>query len=89
MEIKDFKGNFSKASVTSSEVGVNIQGSVSPALADIIVVRDLRKSFGQVRAVDGLSFSVREGELFGFLGPNGAGKTTTINLLTGLARPDS
>ncbi|HEK86401.1 MAG TPA: ATP-binding cassette domain-containing protein [Candidatus Aminicenantes bacterium] len=89
MEIKDFKGNFSKASVTSSEVGVNIQGSVSPTLADIIVVRDLRKSFGQVRAVDGLSFSVREGELFGFLGPNGAGKTTTINLLTGLARPDS
>jgi len=54
-----------------------------------IRVSDLRKSFGDVTAVDGISFSVREGELFGFLGPNGAGKTTTINMLTGLARPDS
>lgn len=57
--------------------------------ADIIVVRNLYKSYGPVRAVDGISFRVGEGELFGFLGPNGAGKTTTINLLTGLARPDS
>ena len=40
-------------------------------------------------AVDRASFSVHRGEIFGFLGPNGAGKTTTINLLTGLARPDS
>lgn len=56
--------------------------------APAIAVRDLRKWFGGVRAVDGLSFAVRRGELFGFLGPNGAGKTTTINLLTGLARPD-
>lgn len=54
-----------------------------------IEVSDLRKSFGPVKAVDGISFSVRQGELFGFLGPNGAGKTTTINMLTGLARPDS
>lgn len=49
----------------------------------------LTKRFGEVAAVDGVSFEVRRGELFGFLGPNGAGKTTTINLLTGLARPDS
>ena len=56
---------------------------------DIIGVHDLYKCFGPVRAVDGISFSVRVGELFGFLGPNGAGKTTTINLLTGLARPDA
>ncbi|MBC7362502.1 MAG: ABC transporter ATP-binding protein [Candidatus Aminicenantes bacterium] len=56
---------------------------------EVIIVRNLVKSYGPVRAVDGISFSVREGELFGFLGPNGAGKTTTINLLTGLARPDS
>lgn len=53
-----------------------------------IEVRDLCKRFEEVQAVDGISFSVRRGELFGFLGPNGAGKTTTINLLTGLARPD-
>jgi len=47
------------------------------------------KRFGEVRAVAGVDFEVREGELFGFLGPNGAGKTTTINMLTGLARPDA
>ncbi|WP_461211122.1 ABC transporter ATP-binding protein [Desulfocurvus sp. DL9XJH121] len=54
-----------------------------------IVVRDLEKSFGDVQAVRGVSFSVARGEVFGFLGPNGAGKTTTINMLTGLARPDA
>jgi len=54
-----------------------------------IEVSTLNKSFGEVKAVDGVSFDVYEGELFGFLGPNGAGKTTTINMLTGLARPDS
>jgi len=54
----------------------------------IIEVHGLAKRFGDVQAVAGVDFDVREGELVGFLGPNGAGKTTTINLLTGLARPD-
>jgi len=54
-----------------------------------IEVRGLAKRFGDVVAVAGVDFDVREGELFGFLGPNGAGKTTTINMLTGLARPDA
>ena len=54
-----------------------------------IEVSGLTKRYGQVTAVDGASFAVSRGELFGFLGPNGAGKTTTINMLTGLARPDS
>jgi ABC-2 type transport system ATP-binding protein len=54
-----------------------------------IAVHGLTKKFGAVRAVAGVDFDVRQGELFGFLGPNGAGKTTTINMLTGLARPDS
>ncbi len=53
-----------------------------------IGVSGIRKVFGDVVAVDGISFQVMYGELFGFLGPNGAGKTTTIHLLTGLARPD-
>ncbi|MGM0645097.1 MAG: ABC transporter ATP-binding protein [Thermodesulfobacteriota bacterium] len=52
-------------------------------------VTDLAKCFDEVQAVADVSFSVEQGELFGFLGPNGAGKTTTINMLTGLARPDS
>lgn len=55
----------------------------------LIEVSELTKRFDNVTAVDRISFTVRQGELFGFLGPNGAGKTTTINILTGLARPDS
>ncbi|RQH00398.1 ABC transporter ATP-binding protein [Natrarchaeobius oligotrophus] len=53
-----------------------------------IRVDELCKSYGDVRAVDGMSFGVDRGELFGFLGPNGAGKTTTIRALTGQIRPD-
>jgi ABC-2 type transport system ATP-binding protein len=60
--------------------------SSNPNLA--IDVEKLNKSFGDIHAVNSISFQVKEGELFGFLGPNGAGKTTTINLLTGLARSD-
>ena len=56
---------------------------------DIIEVDQLTKKYGDLAAVDQISFSVHEGEIFGFLGPNGAGKTTTINLLTGLARATS
>jgi ABC-2 type transport system ATP-binding protein len=55
----------------------------------VLQAEKLVKRFGTVTAVDGVSFAVAQGEIFGFLGPNGAGKTTTINLLTGLARPTS
>ena len=47
----------------------------------------LTKTYGEVRALDGLDLVVDEGSIFGFLGPNGAGKTTTVRILTGLARP--
>ena len=53
-----------------------------------IDVRDLRKHYGEVKAVDGISFTVKEGEVFGLLGPNGAGKTTTIEVLEGLRKKD-
>src|SRR5215213_8546645 len=53
----------------------------------MIEVHDLRKAFGDVEAVRGVSFNVEPGEVFGFLGPNGAGKTTTINMLCTLAKP--
>src|SRR5262245_24319102 len=54
-----------------------------------ISVRDLRKSYGTVRAVDGVSFEVEQGEFFGILGPNGAGKTTTLEIVEGLRDADS
>ncbi len=55
----------------------------------MIKVKDLVKKYGSLRAVDGISFEVGKGELFGLLGPNGAGKTTTINTLATLLSPDS
>jgi ABC-2 type transport system ATP-binding protein len=58
-------------------------------MTEMIAVNGLGKSFGEVRAVRGISFSVAKGEIFGFLGPNGAGKTTTISMLSGLLKPDS
>lgn len=53
-----------------------------------IAVRDLRKSYGDLRAVDGVGFEVGHGEFFGILGPNGAGKTTTLEIIEGLRQPD-
>ncbi|HEY5318455.1 MAG TPA: ATP-binding cassette domain-containing protein [Solirubrobacteraceae bacterium] len=58
-----------------------------PELPPAIVVRDLVKTFGEVRAVRGVNFEVQAGEVFGFLGPNGAGKTTTINMCCTLTKP--
>jgi ABC-2 type transport system ATP-binding protein len=54
-----------------------------------IVVDDIRKSYGDLKAVDGVSFTVSEGEFFGILGPNGAGKTTTLEIVEGLRKPDA
>ncbi len=58
-------------------------------MANIIEIKDLRKYFGDIHAVDGISFRVKEGELFSFLGLNGAGKSTTISVICGLLRKDS
>jgi len=55
----------------------------------VVEVVDLHKSYGSVRAVDGVTFEMAAGEVFGLLGPNGAGKTTTIEMLEGLLKPDS
>lgn len=53
-----------------------------------VIVRNLRKRYSKIVAVDGVSFAIQAGEIFGLLGPNGAGKTTTIECLTGLREPD-
>ena len=58
-------------------------------MQDIIEVKNLSKKFGDFKAVDNISFSVKQGEIFAFLGPNGAGKSTTIKMLTTLLNPSS
>ncbi len=58
-------------------------------MENIIEIKDLNKSFGELKAVNGLSFKVKEGELFAFLGENGAGKSTTISILCGQLEKDS
>jgi ABC-2 type transport system ATP-binding protein len=62
--------------------------SMTRGITDTIVVEGLRKNYGALAAVDGVSFTVADGEFFGILGPNGAGKTTTLELIEGLRRPD-
>jgi ABC-2 type transport system ATP-binding protein len=64
-------------------------GIVAPATETVIEVSHLSKAYGSTLAVDDVSFSVRQGEIFGILGPNGAGKTTTVECAQGLRRPDS
>ena len=55
---------------------------------NIVEVTELTKRYGKHAAVDGVSFSIEEGEIFGILGPNGAGKTTTVESIAGLRKPD-
>lgn len=56
---------------------------------EYISATDLHKSYGSLKAVDGISFTVTKGEVYSFLGPNGAGKTTTVEILEGIRKPDS
>ncbi len=71
--------------------GTNVRKrwGVNSGMWPVVRVADLRKSYGAVRAVDGVSFSVAKGTIFSLLGPNGAGKTTTVEILEGLRLPDS
>src|SRR5262249_24717697 len=59
------------------------------SMAEALVIRNISKRFGGLRAVQDLSFSVRDGETVALIGPNGAGKTTSFNLITGYYRPDA
>ena len=63
--------------------------SETPEARNEIVIKDLVKDYGDVKAVNGLNLEIGKGEMFGFLGPNGAGKTTTISMLCGLLKPTS
>src|SRR4249919_2798164 len=64
-------------------------GSADTRPMNVIEVTNLVKRYGDHTAVDGVSFSVEEGEIFAILGPNGAGKTTTVESISGLRTPDS
>jgi ABC-2 type transport system ATP-binding protein len=57
--------------------------------SDAIVVRDVHKHYGRITALNGMSLTVKQGEIFGLLGANGAGKTTLIRVLTGVTKRDS
>jgi len=75
---------------TSSVPAVEPRADRAPALgAPIISVTDLRKQYGSLTAVDGVSFEVAEREVFGILGPNGAGKTTTLEMIEGMRPIDA
>ena len=56
-------------------------------MSQMIEVEDLGRYFGEIKAVDGMSFTVKRGEVLGFLGPNGAGKSTTMKMLTCFLTP--
>src|SRR6266480_33348 len=80
---------YQRADAGRSPVSPRAHGSGSEAIIDymatpLLEVRDLRMSYGPVRALDGVSFEVAPGEIFGLLGPNGAGKTTLLSIVSGL-----
>ena len=68
---------------------ITIENGGKAMADDYLVATDLHKSFGEFKAVDGVTFSIAKGEIFGLLGPNGAGKTTTIRMLSTVLTPDS
>src|SRR4030088_3782953 len=68
---------------------VNRRGRKGTAMAEALIIRGLNKRFGGLRAVQDVSFTVKENETVALIGPNGAGKTTSFNLITGFHRPDS
>lgn len=74
---------------STENVTSTINASTGEMAHPVIEVRDLHKTYGEKKAVDGVSFAVRHGEIFGILGPNGAGKSTMLEMIEGLRTPDA
>ncbi|HEX8035008.1 MAG TPA: ABC transporter ATP-binding protein, partial [Ktedonobacterales bacterium] len=75
--------------ITTTETDIGQEGHTSAAAEPIIGLRGVTKTYGSVRAVNGIDLEIRRGETVALLGPNGAGKTTTISMLLGLLTPTS
>jgi branched-chain amino acid transport system permease protein len=85
----DFPMQSENSSLTPSSVADEGNSSLTPFSGpDLLVARDIRKSFSGVQALDGVSLTIREGEILGLLGPNGSGKSTFINVVSGHYRAD-
>src|SRR3990172_4105834 len=86
-------GTIMRLSINRDSIMIDKQHQTAAPLTvsgtPIIEVQQLTKKFGTFTAVNGISFQVAEGEIFGFLGPNGAGKSTTIKMLCTLLKPTS
>jgi ABC-2 type transport system ATP-binding protein len=79
----------SDRSAAVADAGSDLRPATPAVDAPAIETHELRKQFGRIVALAGLTMTVRPGEVFGFLGPNGAGKTTAVKLLLGLSRPSA
>lgn len=89
LTLADIARELSAAGWTAADLAAALQPNAAPVRSDepVIVVRDLVKRYGNLTAVNGVSFTVQRGEIFGILGPNGAGKTTTLEMIEGIRRP--
>jgi len=89
LRLRQSRGFIGERSRRVAKVSASERAAVAAAAQPAIEVVKLVKRYGELRAVDGVSFTVRQGEFFGILGPNGAGKTTTLEMVEGLRRPDA
>ena len=74
--------------LNSEKISEAVTEDSKVGIASVLEVRDLRKSYGEIRALDGISFTVPEGKIIGLLGPNGSGKTTFLKIVAGLLTSD-
>jgi ABC-type branched-subunit amino acid transport system ATPase component/ABC-type branched-subunit amino acid transport system permease subunit len=89
-KVRDWWGLGRRTTATTFDGETLQKTTARPPRGDVILeVRGLSKSFGGLRAVDNVSFAVRQGDILGIIGPNGAGKTTVFNLLNGFLEPDA